>query len=93
MIRFNFFKEKGAFSRNADGTYKVNFEEMQSAMEELSNLILTLQGNGDYDGVAALVQEKGKITEELQADLDRLSQSNIPVDVVFEQGIDLLGLE
>jgi hypothetical protein len=93
MIRFNFFKEKGAFSRGEDGTYKVNFEKLQSAMEELSNLILTLQGNGDYDGVAALVQEKGMITEELQADLDRLSQSNIPVDVVFEQGIDILGLE
>jgi hypothetical protein len=93
MIRFNFFKEKGAFSRNEDGTYKVNFEALQSAMEELSNLILTLQGNGDYDGVAALVNEKGMITEELQSDLDLLSQSNIPVDVVFEQGIDLLGLE
>lgn len=93
MIRFNFFKEKGAFSRNEDGTYKVNFEALHSAMEELSNLILTLQGNGDYDGVAALVNEKGMITEELQSDLDLLSQSNIPVDVVFEQGIDLLGLE
>ena len=93
MIRFNFFKEKGAFSRNEDGTFKVNFEAMQSAMEELSNLILTLQGNGDYDGVDALVQEKGMITENLQLDLDRLSDSNIPVDIVFEQGVELLGLE
>jgi hypothetical protein len=93
MIRFNFFKEKGAFSRNEDGTYSVNFEKMHSAMEELSNLILTLQGNGDYEGVAALVKEKGMITEELQSDLDRLSQSNIPVDIVFEQGVEILGLE
>ncbi len=93
MIRFNFFKEKGAFSRNEDGTYKVNFEKMQQAMEELSNLILKLQGDGDYDGVAALVKEKGVISEELQADLDRLSASNIPVDVVFEQGIEILGVD
>ena len=93
MIRFNFFKEKGAFSRNEDGTYMVNFDKMQTAMEELSRLILKLQGDGDYEGVAQLVKEKGIITGELQTDLDRLSTANIPVDVVFEQGVDVLGLE
>ena len=92
MVRFNFFKEKGAFERNEDGTYKVDFEKMQSAMKELSNLILTLQGNGDYDGVAKLVEEKGMISPELQADLDRLGKANIPVDVIFEQGLEVLGL-
>ena len=92
MIRFNFFKEKGAFTRNEDGTYKVNFEKMEIAMTELSKLILTLQGDGNYDGVAKLVAEKGLITPELQADLNRLSESGIPVDVVFEQGVDVLGL-
>ncbi|WP_040248313.1 dipeptidyl-peptidase 3 family protein [Psychroserpens mesophilus] len=92
MIRFNFFKEKGAFSRNEDGTYKVNFDKMEMAMKDLSNLILTLQGNGDYDGVAQLVADKGIISPELQSDLDRLTNANIPVDVIFEQGTDVLGL-
>ena len=92
MIRFNFFKEKGAFSRNEDGTYTVNYDNMIVAMKDLSNLILTLQGNGDYDGVAKLVADSGVITDELQGDLDRLSSANIPVDVVFEQGTDVLGL-
>jgi len=90
MIRFNFFKEKGAFSKNEDGSYKVNFDKMESAMKDLSSLILTLQGNGDYDGVASLVAEKGIITPELQADLDRLTYANIPVDVVFIQGGEVL---
>jgi hypothetical protein len=92
MVRFNFFKEKGAFTRNEEGTYKVNFEKMQVAMEDLSNLILTLQGNGDYDGVAKLVAEKGIISSQLQSDLERLGDANIPVDVVFEQGVNVLGL-
>ncbi|WP_299227131.1 Zn-dependent hydrolase [uncultured Psychroserpens sp.] len=92
MIRFNFFKEKGAFSRNEDGTYKVNFDKMETAMRDLSNLILTLQGDGDYEGVASLVADKGVITSELQADLDRLSDANIPVDVIFDQGVSELGL-
>jgi hypothetical protein len=92
MIRFNFFKEQGAFTRNEDGTYKVNFDKMYGAMKDLSNLILTLQGNGDYEGVAKLVAEKGVVSPELQSDLDRLTSANIPVDVIFEQGVEALGL-
>ncbi|OUR92692.1 Zn-dependent hydrolase [Flavobacteriales bacterium 34_180_T64] len=92
MIRFSFFKEKGAFKRNENGTYTVNYDNMIVAMKDLSGLILKLQGDGDYDGVAALVKEKGVISEELQADLDRLSEASIPVDVIFEQGIEVLGL-
>jgi hypothetical protein len=92
MIRFNYFQEKGAFSRNDDGTYTVHYDKMEAAMNSLSELILTLQGNGDYPGVAKLVEEKGKISAELQADLDGLSALGVPVDVVFKQGIEVLGL-
>lgn len=93
MIRFNFFKEKGAFTKNEDGTYRVNFEQMREAMNALSELILTLQGNGDYAGVDQLVKEKGVVGAELQADLNRLEAQNIPVDIVFEQGVEVLGLQ
>ncbi|MDX1271196.1 dipeptidyl-peptidase 3 family protein [Bizionia paragorgiae] len=92
MIRFNFFKEMGAFSRNEDGTYAVHFDKMELAMEALSKVILTYQGEGDYDGVGSFVANYGGIPEELQSDLDRLSDANIPVDVIFEQGIETLGL-
>ena len=61
-------------------------------MDSLSELILTLQGDGDYEKVAELVAEKASIRSVLQADLDRLSEKGIPVDIVFEQGIDVLGL-
>jgi len=92
MIRFNFFKEKGAFTKNADGTYKVNYDKMEEAIRQLSYLILTLQGNGDYEGVVKLLEEKGIISADLQHDLEKLSKANIPVDVVFEQGTEVLGL-
>ncbi|WP_034061708.1 dipeptidyl-peptidase 3 family protein [Lacinutrix jangbogonensis] len=85
MIRFNFFQQMGAFTRNADGTYKVNFQKMESAMEMLSEVILTYQGDGDYNGVSNFVKNYVSIPEQLQKDLDRLSEANIPVDVVFEQ--------
>lgn len=93
MIRFNYFKEKGAFERKANGKYKVNFDKMEVAMTSLSKLILTLQGDGDYEGVDQLVKEKGIVGAELQADLDKLKEKNIPVDIVFEQGKEVLGLK
>ncbi|MFT6882192.1 MAG: hypothetical protein ACJAVY_000988 [Marinoscillum sp.] len=92
MIRFNFFQEYGAFTKNEDGTYKVDFDKLKEAMNALSELILTLQGNGDYAGVDALVKEKGVIGAELQSDLDKLGAQSIPVDIVFEQGVEVLGL-
>ncbi|AKD02015.1 Zn-dependent hydrolase [Pontibacter korlensis] len=93
MVRFNFFKENGAFEREeATGKYHVNYEKTREAMNKLSEKILTLQGNGDYAGVGELLNEQGQISAQLQADLDRLAQANIPVDIVFEQGTEVLGL-
>jgi hypothetical protein len=94
MVRFNFFAEHGAFVRDPEsGTYSVDFERMQDAMAALSKLLLTLQGNGDYEGATRLMAEKGIVSKELQADLDRLTKANIPVDIVFDQGVAELGLD
>ena len=91
MVRFNYFREQGAFSRDeATGTYRVDFDAMREAVAGLSELILTLQGDGDYDGVAQLLEEKGMVPPELQADLDRLDSAGIPRDIVFEQGVSVL---
>ncbi len=92
MVRFNYFKEKGAFTRNANGTYVLHYDKIIQAMNDLSSLILTLQGDGDFEGVSKLVKEKGNIPLELQKDLDRLTAKNIPVDIIFEQGVRVLGL-
>ena len=92
MVRFNYFATMGAFDRNEDGLYSVNMDKMSAAVSSLSELILTLQGNGDYDGVAELVADMGIIKPQLEADLARLKAASIPVDIVFEQGKTQLGL-
>ncbi|MCK5136088.1 MAG: Zn-dependent hydrolase [Bacteroidales bacterium] len=93
MIRFYYFQEMGAFSKDpGNGTYRIDFEKMQHAMNSLANLILTTQGDGNYELAKRLVEEKGFIREELQADLDRLKDLSIPVDIVFNQGPEMLGL-
>ena len=93
MIRFNFFSEAGAFSRDEDtGRYRVDVPVFEQAVEDLSRNILMLQGDGDYDAVAAFVAQYGNVGEQLQADLDRLAAAAIPVDIVYQQGKEVLGL-
>ncbi len=93
MQCFNYFKEKGAFERTANGTYRVNFDKFATAMNGLSNLIITMQGNGDRVAVENAQKTKGVIGAELQSDLDRLSKKGIPVDIIFNQGFDVLGMK
>lgn len=94
MLRFNYFAENGAFVfDNTTLTYAVDFKKMKSAVESMSALILKLQGDGDYEGVIRLMDEKGNIGEQLAADLARINAAGIPVDVIFEQGSSVLGLE
>ncbi len=93
MMRFYYFQEKQAFTRDEKtGTYKVNFEKMKQAMLDLSRTILEIQGDGDYETAKAIIEKNGFIKEELQNDLNRIGEAGIPRDIVFEQGPDVLGL-
>jgi hypothetical protein len=93
MVRFNYFADRGAFSRDANGHYRVDMAKMRKAMDELSADILKLQGDGNYAGVKQLLGQSGVVPPQLAADLERLGARNIPVDVRFEQGKAVLGLK
>ncbi len=93
MVRFNYFQDRGAFKRDEQtGRYSVDKDAMDQAIAGLSGLILTLQGDGDYEGVTAMMEELELIRPSLQSDLDRLTDANIPVDIFFELGVEALGL-
>ena len=87
IAAFNFLQEQGGFTRDsATNKYRVDFPKFQAGMNALTEKILTLQGNGDYEGVGAFQQQYGTISPELQKDLERLKTKGIPVDIVFDQG-------
>ena len=92
LVCFNYFKEQQVFTQNQDGTYTVSFEKMQAAMNSLSKLILTIQGDGNYEACKQLFTEKGVVSPELASDLERIAKAGIPRDVVFEQGAHVVGL-
>ncbi len=92
MLSLKYFADNGAFVYQDNGYYKVNFEEMKKAVESLVGKILTVQGDGDYDAAKAWVEADGVMTESLRRDLDRVNAAGIPVDIVFKQGKEVLGL-
>lgn len=92
MMALDHFRANEAFVKGDDGKYRVDFENMKKAMLSLSEKILTIQGDGDYEKASAWVKEKGQITDELQKDLDTVNDAGIPVDIRFNQGLKNLGL-
>ncbi len=94
LLRFNYFKELDAFSYDENTeTYRINFDKVDEAVAALSEKILTLQGDGDYQAVDDFVHKYVVVGPQLQASLDKLSAQNIPVDITFKQGVEVLGLD
>jgi len=92
LITFNYFIEQKAFTKNQDGTYTIDFDKMKLAVEGLANIIIVIQGNGDIEAAKKYVEKMNIISPELTKDLQSLTDKNIPVDVIWEQGAEVLGL-
>ena len=90
MIEFNYMQNEGAFTRNEQGQYAIDFEKMKVAVEKLAGEILVNQGNGDYEATKAWMEERMLIKPELQADLDRVNNAGIPVDIYYNMGPNVL---
>ena len=89
-LSFNFFKQHEAFSRDSDsGVYRVNPNKMKFAVDALSEKIIRLQGDGNYELAKAFIDEFGASGEQLRLDLAQIERTDIPVDIVFEQGLEV----
>ena len=53
---------------------------------------LRYEVNPQWNLLVGFPGEKDDVYEKYVADLDRLASASIPVDIVFEQGMDILGL-
>jgi hypothetical protein len=93
MMCFNYFEDAGAFSRNTDGSYKVDMAKTKKAMNEWTAMVLKFEGEGDYEGASKYLEANSNIRKELQQDIAKLKTANIPVDIIFDQGKEALGLK
>ena len=79
LIQLNFLKDKGAITRQTDGTYMVNEAVFFDKVKELANLILVTQAEGDYNAAGKILEKYRNLTPELQKDIDALK--SIPRDL------------
>lgn len=93
MMSFNYLLENKAIEKRNDGTYFVNYDKMYAAVLSYLQKILVIQGDGNYDLAVKMIETQGKINQDLQNDLNRVNEANIPVDIVFNQGKEVLNLK
>ncbi len=87
IARLTFFKEARAYSRDVDtGKYRVHTERVQAAANALAERMLRFQGDGDYEGAKAFIEQYGRPDEALQDDLRRLDTAGIPLTIAIEHG-------
>lgn len=92
MMCYNYMEKEGAFTRNADGTYHINFDKAKAAIDSWGALILKTQGEGDYEFAKSYAAENASVPQALQNDLDRINNAGIPRDIRYNQGCKVLGL-
>ncbi|MCC7297895.1 MAG: Zn-dependent hydrolase [Bacteroidia bacterium] len=93
MITFNTLVSNGAITRQNNGYYKVDVAKMKATIETLAGELLVLQGNGDALATEAFLTTRATVGETLTQDLGKINKAGIPVDLVFEQGEEVLGLK
>lgn len=87
MMCYNVMKEQGAFTRDANGIYTINYDKAEKAVSYWANLILKTQGDGDFDFAKKFREKNGAMTAELQKDIERINNAGIPRDIRFKQGL------
>lgn len=90
MMCYNFMEKEGAFTRNADGSYHIDFEKAKAAINNWGALILKTQGDGNYEFASQYAKENASVPAALQNDLDRINNAGIPRDIRYNQGLEIL---
>lgn len=92
MMCFNYFEDQGAFKRNKDGKFVIDFAKAKTAMESWAALIIKIEGEGDIEFAKQYSTKNSNIRPALQKDLDKVNGAKIPKDIVYQQGKTVLGL-
>jgi hypothetical protein len=84
MMCYNFMAENDAFTRNADGSYHIDFGKALESVDLWAGLILETQATGNRDFAMQYSSKHANITEELAADIEKVNGAGIPRDIRFE---------
>ena len=83
MMCYNYMEDHGAFTRNADGKWVIDFEKAAAAVNSWASLILETQATGNFEFAQKYAAENASIREELAADIAKVNGAGIPRDITF----------
>ncbi len=82
VIQLNYLMKQGGIVYDSKlGLYSVNLEKFRDALKSLSQLLLTIEGDGDYGRAAKFIEEMALLNDEEKQNLKRLEK--IPIDIVL----------
>ena len=84
MMCYNYMEDHGAFTRNEDGKWVIDFEKATESINSWANLILETQATGNFEFAKEYSSKNASIREALAADIEKVNNAGIPRDIVFE---------
>ena len=84
MMCYNYMEDHGAFTRNEDGKWVIDFEKAAAAVDSWASLILETQATGNFEFAQQYAAENASIREALEADIQKVNEAGIPRDIVFD---------
>ena len=84
MMCFNYMEDHGAFSRNAEGRYVIDFTKAEAAIDSWANLIIETQATGNFEFAQKYAAENASIRETLAAEVAKVNEAGIPRDITFD---------
>ena len=82
-IIYNYLQEAGAAERLPSGQYSLDLKKMESALAELTALVLETQATGNRAFAGEFEEKYSKRSDNYSADLMNLGLEKIPVDIRF----------
>ena len=84
MMCYNYMEEHGAFSRDAEGRYVIDFGKAPEVINGWAALILETQATGNFEFAQKYSSEHADIKDALASDIEKVNGAGIPRDIVFE---------
>ena len=84
MMCYNYMEEHGAFTRNEEGKWVIDFEKAAEVMNSWAELILETQATGNLEFAQEYSAKNASIREALAADVAKVNEAGIPRDIVFD---------
>ena len=84
MMCYNYMEDHGAFTRNEEGKWVIDFEKAAAAVDSWAGLILETQATGNFEFAQKYAAENASIREALAADIAKVNSAGIPRDITFD---------